>query len=167
MKLIANLICRKRFKLQARFLRWFNKKKRSYKDMKKILIIGLAMSLFLNMLTPLFAQDAVQATPDAVSAPAPRAEANGDPLTKFGRGLCNLLTFYMEVPEQSKRVKDAYGSCAGMTYGVGRGILMAVVRAVVGVYEVTTFFIPYPVEYKPILTDPVSFFPEPPKPPAT
>ena len=86
-----------------------------------------------------------------------------NPMSKFGRGLCNIVTFHFEIFEQSKRVKDAEGSLSGMTYGIVKGVAMAVVRAVVGVYEVATFPIPYPSGYKPILTDPVSFFPEPKK----
>lgn len=86
-----------------------------------------------------------------------------NPITKFSRGLCNIVTFQFEIVEQSKRIKDKYGSVAGMTYGLGKGIAMAGVRALVGAYEIATCPIPFPEDYKPILTDPVSFFPEPQK----
>ncbi len=86
------------------------------------------------------------------------------PVEKLSRGLCNIATFYFEIFEQSKKVKAEEGSLAGMTYGLGRGLLMACVRALIGVYEVVTFPVPLPEEgYAPILTDPVSFFPEPQK----
>lgn len=87
----------------------------------------------------------------------------GNPITKFGRGLCNIVTFHFEIMEQSSRIKASHGSLAGMTYGLGKGIGMALVRALVGIYEVVTFPIPYPEGYEPILKDPVSFFPEPKK----
>lgn len=82
-------------------------------------------------------------------------------LTKLSRGLCNIVTCPMEIIEQSKKVKDASGSLAGMTYGLGKGVVMTCVRGVIGAYEVVTFPIPYPNSYGPILTDPVSYFPEP------
>ena len=87
-----------------------------------------------------------------------------NPMTKFGRGMCNIVTFHFEILEQSKRVKAEQGSLYGMTYGLVKGFAMSIVRAAVGVYEVATFPIPYPPDYQPILRDPVSFFPEPKKP---
>lgn len=86
-----------------------------------------------------------------------------NPIDKFSRGLCNMVTFHFEIFEQSRRVKTAQGSIAGMTYGLGKGFCMAIVRALVGLYEVVTFPLPYPENYEPILKDPVSFFPEPKK----
>jgi len=108
--------------------------------MRKKLIIGLVTVYILSL-----------------AAPA-RCE---NPITKFSRGACNLATFHFEIFEQSRRVKNTDGWLAGMTYGLGKGIAMSVVRALVGAYEVVTFPIPYPVNYEPILKDPVSFFPEP------
>lgn len=137
-------------------------------EMKKIAVILLAGLFVLNSM-PLFGQEP-EAKPGAETAPAAapqeRPESKGDPLTKFGRGMCNFVTFYMEIPFQSKRVKDKSGSLVGMTYGLGRGVTMALIRAFVSVYEIVTFPLPYPAGYKPILTDPVSFFPEPPKRPS-
>jgi len=119
---------------------------------KKIIAILVIAACVLAVTMPAFSEEAK--TPQEPEIP-------GNPINKFGRGMCNLVTFPMEIIEQSKRVKAEYGSTAGMSYGMGRGLLMAGVRAIVGVYEVATFFIPYPVGYKPILTDPVSFFPQP------
>lgn len=111
--------------------------------MKRVLIIGLIAFSVLSIATLSYSGE--------------------NPVTKFGRGLCNIVTFHFEIFEQSRRVKDAHGSVAGMTYGLGKGIVMAGVRAIVGVYEIVTFPIPYPEDYQPILTDPVSFFPSPKK----
>lgn len=107
--------------------------------MKKALITALAIVIFLNVATALFAEDQ---------------------LSKFSRGLCNVTTCFIELWYQTKKTKDAEGSMKGMTYGLAKGLFMVPVRALVGVYEVATFLIPYPENYEPILTDPVSFFPE-------
>ncbi|MDD5496321.1 MAG: exosortase system-associated protein, TIGR04073 family, partial [Candidatus Omnitrophica bacterium] len=76
------------------------------------------------------------------------------PLKKLGRGVCNIITSPLELFEQSKRVNNTDGPFAGMTYGVLKGLVMIVIRAGVGVYEMFTFPIPAPPDYKPILTDP-------------
>ncbi|MDP2912828.1 MAG: exosortase system-associated protein, TIGR04073 family [Candidatus Omnitrophota bacterium] len=130
--------------------------------MKNFLAITLVVLFILNISAPIFCNEPSDALPAVKEEPA-EPEAMQNPVTKFGRGLCNLVTFHFEIFEQSRRVKALHGSCAGMTYGLIKGFLMAGVRAVVGAYEASTFFIPYPADYKPILTDPVSFFPRPSK----
>ena len=81
----------------------------------------------------------------------------GDPLTKLGRGLCNMVTFPLEMAEQPSRVKESDGPFAGATVGVLKGLQMTIERAVVGVYEVVTFMVPCPKDYQPILKDPEYF----------
>lgn len=83
-----------------------------------------------------------------------------DALKKLGRGLCNCVTFPFEIFEQIKRTNLSDGPMAACTWGVLKGVGMTGVRAVVGVYEVATFPIPLPKEYKPILKDPEFFFEE-------
>lgn len=82
------------------------------------------------------------------------------PIKKLGRGFSNVITSPFEIFEQMKRVNNTDGPWAGMTYGLVKGVAMTVVRAAIGVYEITTFPIPSPKEYKPILTDPEFFFEE-------
>jgi len=81
-----------------------------------------------------------------------------DMLKKFSRGICNVLTSPFEFPEQIKNVNQSDGPMASATWGVLKGLGMIGVRAVVGVYEVLTFPIPCPKDYKPILTNPEFFF---------
>jgi len=81
-----------------------------------------------------------------------------DALKKLGRGLCNIVTFPFELVAQPSYVNNTDGPMAASTWGVVKGIGMSVVRAAVGVYEVATFPIPFPKEYKPILTSPEFFF---------
>jgi len=80
-----------------------------------------------------------------------------DALKKLGRGVCNCITFPFEIFEQIKRVNLSDGPAAACTWGILKGVGMAGVRAVVGVYEVATFPVPLPKEYKPILKDPEFF----------
>ena len=81
-----------------------------------------------------------------------------DPIKKLGRGICNVATCPLEVIEQMKRVNGTDGAFAAMTWGVLKGVAMTGLRAIVGVYEIATFPIPLPAQYKPILKDPEFFF---------
>lgn len=83
---------------------------------------------------------------------------DGTPLQKLGRGFCNCITFPMEIFHQMGCVNQTDGPMAGLTWGLLKGVGMAGVRAVVGVYEVATFPIPCPECYRPILTSPEYFF---------
>lgn len=105
--------------------------------MKKLFLIGFIFLLLMAMSSPAYCQD---------------------PMKKLGRGLCNVVTFPFEVPEQISKTNNSDGPMAGCTYGLLKGIGMMGVRAIVGVYEVATFPIPLPEAYKPILTDPEFFF---------
>jgi len=80
-----------------------------------------------------------------------------DALKKLGRGICNCVTFPLEIFEQIKRTNASDGPMAGWTWGLLKGIGMTGVRAVVGVYEVVTFPLPLPKHYEPILKDPEFF----------
>ena len=105
--------------------------------MKKVFLIGIIFLLLLAMSSQAYCQD---------------------PLKKLGRGACNVVTFPFELPEQIQRVNNQDGPMAAWTYGLIKGIGMMGVRAMVGVYEVATFPIPLPKDYKPILTDPEFIF---------
>ena len=105
--------------------------------MKKVFLIGFIFLLLLVMSGQAYCQD---------------------PIKKLGRGLCNVVTSPFELSEQIQRANNQDGPMAGWTYGLLKGIGMMGVRAIVGVYEVATFPIPLPKEYKPILTDPEFIF---------
>ena len=70
---------------------------------------------------------------------------------KLGRGTANTLGGWMELPlniQQRYTERDTAGSLfTGVAYGVFKGL----VRTGVGLYEVVTFFLPYPEEFAPIL----------------
>ena len=83
-----------------------------------------------------------------------------DPLKKLGRGMANVITSPIEIPNQVQRAANLDGAWAGFTIGPVKGVFMTAVRAVVGVYEIATFFVPVPRNYGPILKDPEFFFEE-------
>ena len=103
---------------------------------KRCFITALILMLALSLAAPAYCDDAAK---------------------KLGRGLCNLITFPLEVPEQITRTNNDDGPMAAMTWGVIKGISMTCIRAAAGVYEVLTFPIPVPKDYKPLLTDPEFF----------
>ena len=79
------------------------------------------------------------------------------PVKKLGRGVSNVGTCILEVPESMMQANDEGGPVAGLTWGLFSGVVNTVKRAVVGVYEVATFPVPVPGNYDPILKDPEFF----------
>jgi putative exosortase-associated protein (TIGR04073 family) len=73
---------------------------------------------------------------------------------KLGRGLANALTGLLAMPYTMKQETDDNGIVAGITTGLVKGIGNVIVRELVGVYEILTFPLPLPEDYRPILTDP-------------
>lgn len=103
---------------------------------KKLLFAAIVFLLAINMATPGFCDT---------------------PTTKLGRGLANMLTFPLEVPEQVSRTNNSDGPFAASTVGVLKGLGWAVGRMCVGAYETVTFMLPMPKDYKAILRDPEYF----------
>jgi putative exosortase-associated protein (TIGR04073 family) len=90
---------------------------------------------------------------------APELSAgNSDAWKKLGRGVCNMLTFPLEIPNQISKVNLTDGPMAAYTWGLVKGVGMTAFRALVGAYEVVTFPVALPEGYQPILTDPEFFF---------
>jgi putative exosortase-affiliated protein, TIGR04073 family len=81
----------------------------------------------------------------------------GDAATKLGRGMSNMATFALEIPEQISRSNNSDGPFAACTVGVLKGLGCAVGRACVGVYEAATFMFPGSKNYEPVLNDPEYF----------
>ena len=105
--------------------------------MKKLFFAAVVLSLIVSSATPAFCDG---------------------PTTKLGRGICNMVTFPLEVPEQISRVNNSDGPFAASTVGVLKGLGWAIGRACVGVFETATFIFQGPQDYEPGLTDPEYFF---------
>lgn len=111
--------------------------------MKKLFLTAVILSFIVSLATPAFC--------DELSA-----KLDG-PITKLGRGLCNMATFPLEFPEQISRTNRSDGPFAASTVGILKGLGWMVGRACIGVYETATFMLPFPKDYKPILVDPEYF----------
>ncbi len=72
-------------------------------------------------------------------------------MTKLFRGMINAATGWIEIPKQISQECQASGPAKGWSWGFVKGIGFAVARSVVGAYEITTFPVPAPEEYRPIL----------------
>lgn len=89
--------------------------------------------------------------PFCVHADSEDAPKGHNALRKLGRGLANIAFGLVEVPNQVTKTTSEHGGGAGITYGLGKGLLRWVGRTLVGVYEVATFPAPLPKGYKPLM----------------
>ena len=82
------------------------------------------------------------------------------PGKKLTRGALNLVSSPLELPNaiwDYWQMDNAKDFVAGLFWGPLAGIFNFTKRAVVGVYEIVTFPLPVPAEYKPIIDDPAFF----------
>lgn len=90
----------------------------------------------------------------SLAAASPHAWAGDDVAAgmgkKFGRGLVNASTGWLELPkewvEQSK-AHPTYGWAAGTLTGIG----MTLQRSFAGIAETAFFFVPAPGNYEPVV----------------
>ena len=79
------------------------------------------------------------------------------PVKKLGRGIANIFGSPFYFIKGIGDTVDKNGWMAGMTWGVFNGTVEVVKRVSVGAYEVATFPVPVPENYKPILEEPEFF----------
>ncbi|MBI3615774.1 MAG: exosortase system-associated protein, TIGR04073 family [Candidatus Omnitrophica bacterium] len=80
------------------------------------------------------------------------ASMGNGPIQKLGRGAANLTTGWMELFLQVFKTTEKSGSLAGMSVGLGRGVVLGLGRTLVGAIEVVTFPVPNPtVGYGPVI----------------
>lgn len=103
-------------------------------------LASLALGLLFSLLLPLSA-----AAQETDSTPAKVG-------LKAFRGLSNtVLGLVTEIPRTMYYDSAEEGPAYGLTVGFWEGIALGLGRTVVGVYELVTFPIPFPEEYKPVL----------------
>ena len=87
------------------------------------------------------------------------AYCNG-PFRKLGRGISNIVTCPLELPNRYAKALDKKegGAERLLMYGLIEGVVMVGVRFFVGGLEVLTFPIPIPEGYQPTLNDPEFFW---------
>jgi putative exosortase-associated protein (TIGR04073 family) len=101
-----------------------------------------AFLVLLSFTCPLIAAEVV---------PEVEIQGEGTPQRKLQRGFLNVALSPIEISnELSKEVKNDTLPPSWFA-GLGRGSIYAVGRALVGIYEMVTFPIPYPAKYKPVL----------------
>ena len=74
------------------------------------------------------------------------AHAKG-PFTKFGRGMTNILLAPLELVAQPVNMAEDNNVVVSILGGVPKGIVFIPVRIALGVYDVATFFVPYPKDF--------------------
>ena len=83
------------------------------------------------------------------------AYAEGDIVGKMGnklkRGIVNVVTGWVEIFNQPRKVAETEGWGSGMTKGVALGVGWTVARTVVGAWDTVTFLFPIPSDYGPVL----------------
>ena len=84
------------------------------------------------------------------------SQING-PLRKLGRGIANVATCPVEVLRTAESVGLREGYLSGLTVGVLQGAWRTVLRGVIGVFEVATFYEEIPPGYKPLIQPEFAF----------
>ncbi|MFQ5953331.1 MAG: exosortase system-associated protein, TIGR04073 family [Candidatus Omnitrophota bacterium] len=85
------------------------------------------------------------------------ADGPGD---KLRRGAVNFVLSPLEVPDgvwQYWQTGELSQFLPGATWGLGLGVFNCVKRFLAGVYEIVTFPIPIPKDYKPLINEPEFF----------
>lgn len=77
--------------------------------------------------------------------------APGTPKRKLQRGFINFALSPMEISKELDKEKKRDTWIPSWVFGIGRGSVYAVVRALTGVYDMLTFFAPVPVGYEPLV----------------
>ncbi|MBI3332496.1 MAG: exosortase system-associated protein, TIGR04073 family [Candidatus Omnitrophica bacterium] len=72
-------------------------------------------------------------------------------VSKLFRGIVNAATGWIEIPKQTSLVWQESGPATGLSWGFLKGIAYAVARSVAGGYEIVTFPVPIPEDYRPLM----------------
>ena len=100
------------------------------KSLLKGIIICVAVLMILNMASASYAQDMGK---------------------KLYRGVVNIVTGWIEIPNNMYAITREQNIVAGVTLGLAKGCCTAIVRTGFGVYETLTFPFPIPEGYNPVL----------------
>ena len=71
---------------------------------------------------------------------------------KLGRGVANVVTAPLELIRKPYLVGEQDGGFAGLTVGIVQGVKAMVMRELAGIYEVATFMLPIPKEFRPLVS---------------
>ncbi len=113
----------------------------SMKRTRFSLILGFALTVFS---ASLFAGEMTPGEPAAI-------KPEGTPLRKLQRGFLNIALAPLDITAELEKEKNRDTVPPSWMLALGRGGTYAFGRALVGVYEMLTFFVPAPGHYEPIL----------------
>ena len=124
--------------------------------------IAVLMGLLLGATSPALAAQQSQEAMESAKAPdrveQVMAQYQLHPaFAKLGRGVGNLFGGWLEVPVQIEEHYLPKDPLPTFVTGVAVGAFKGAVRTGVGLYEMLTFFIPYPEQYEPVLP-PLGYF---------
>ena len=100
--------------------------------------------------------DATAGGKDTLLKPV-RGKTNADAFSKLGRGITNVIEGPFELYAQTVLMPSGTDAVYTVIGGITRGISMVVVRELVGIYDIVTFPIPYPQDYKPLIQPATTF----------
>lgn len=75
--------------------------------------------------------------------------------TKFGRGVANATTGWIEIPKQIYLVSAERDPITGLIYGTAKGVCYTILRTTAGIFDAVTFPIP---PYDKFLIEPEFIF---------
>ena len=84
----------------------------------------------------------------------PSLYAKEDPGTKLGRGLTNIIASPGEYFVQTAKLSQNRDPMTRLFAGAFKGTCIMMERIGVGAYDVLTFPVPFPAEYKPLILPP-------------
>jgi putative exosortase-associated protein (TIGR04073 family) len=68
----------------------------------------------------------------------------GNPVKKLARGIVNALIGVGEIPIEIAKTEEAEGLLPAVSYGTLKGICFFILRELIGVADVATFYMPLP-----------------------
>lgn len=119
--------------------------------MKKALIIISLFTFLLNDMGNLRAQGIGEvgiATDSLASDRFLKTVNSGQPVLDYdwtekgSIGIINSVTFWTDLPKEIGATAEADNLLAGLTFGLGRGLIVSAARGMSGVYDMATFGIP-------------------------
>jgi len=111
--------------------------------MKTLRVVVVITAVLIMTTSMAFARGA-----DDISRDQSRA---GKMVHKLGRGFVNFATGWLELPKSIADQWERYDPFTGFALGTVKGVVWGAQRTAIGVYEVATFPLAIPKDYKPLM----------------